>query len=273
MGVVGTGPAAANPVSLKLRYTCSVPLIHDRSGTVTIDSDVPKSAAVGRPTPKFVIRAGVPVNAADTRGLRRAGIRTIEGTVEAKVHVTAPEGSTTITVPFHVVRTNVPASGPFLVRATGTAPRRTFSRPGKVRITVGDLILRVTARGSMTVRLKVPCRLNSGQNNVMASLDITRTRTATGPASSGTTPGPGPYRAIGPALSTVPDTAASGATGRRNPGEDARTGGASQGPAAPAGSLAATGSEGITHLIPPTAGTVVLGTLAMATAFHARSRG
>ncbi|MFF3763472.1 DUF6801 domain-containing protein [Streptomyces sp. NPDC001922] len=254
VGVFGAGPAVADPVSLTLRYACSVPVIHDRPGTVTIDSDVPKSAAVGKPTPKFVIRAAVPVNAADTRGLRRAGIRTIKGTVEAKVRVTAPEGDTNLRVPFHAARTSVPGSGPFLVRMTGVAPRLTFSQPGRAKITVVDLVMHVTASGGMTVELDVPCRLDTGQNNVVAWLDITGTRTT------------------GPTASRVPDTATSGTTESRNLSEGARAGAATEGPDSPSGSLATSGSRGITSLIPLVTGTVVVGTLAVAAAFRFRSR-
>ncbi|MFI8437370.1 DUF6801 domain-containing protein [Streptomyces sp. NPDC079020] len=256
MGVFGAGPAAAEPVSLELRYVCSVPVLPDRSGTVEIDSDVPKSAAVGKPTSKFVIRAAVPVNAADTKGLRRAGIKIIEGTVETKVRVTAPEGDTNLKVPFHVARTKVPESGPFSVRATGVAPSLTFGQPGRAKISVGDLVMRVTASGGMTIELDVPCRLDTGQNNTVASLDIT-----------------GPGTTTGPTPSKVPDTAASGTTVPvpQQPGESARAGATTESPAGSSGHLATTGSQGITGLIPLVAGTVVLGTLVVAAAFRFRS--
>jgi len=255
VGVFGAGPAAADPLSLELRYTCSVLAAHDRPGTVKIDSDVPTSAAVGRPTPKFVIRAAVPVKAADAEGLRRAGIKTIQGTVEAKVRVTAPEGDTNLRVPFHVARTHVPASGPFLVKATGTAPSRTFSRPGRAKITIGDLTVHVTASGVMTVKLDVPCKLDPRQHHVVASLGI---------AGKGTTAGPDP--------SGTAETATSGTTGSQNPGGGGRAGATTEGPAGPSGNLATTGSQGTTRLIALAAGTVVLGTMAVAAAFRFRSR-
>ncbi|MGP4000343.1 DUF6801 domain-containing protein [Streptomyces sp. 8N706] len=255
VGVPGAGPAAADPVSLTLRYTCSVPAIDDRPVTVMMHSDIPRSTAVGEPTPKFVIRAALPVNAADTKGLGKAGIKTIEGTVDAKVRVAAPEGDSDVRVPFHVARTNVPASGPFSVKATGVAPPRTFSQPGRAKITVGDLVMRVTASGVMTVKLDVPCRLDAGQNNVVALFDITGTRTTAGRATSGTT-----------------DTSTSGATLSQNPSEGVREGATTKGSTASSGSLATAGSQGIKSLLPLAAGAVVLGTLAVAAAFRFRSR-
>ncbi|MGW2258501.1 DUF6801 domain-containing protein [Streptomyces sp. NPDC001780] len=255
VGVFGAGPAAADPVPLELRYTCSLPGVFDRSGTVRIDANVPKSAAVGKLTPTFVIRAAVPLNAADARGLHDAGVRTIEGTVEAKVRVTAQEDVINRTVPFHVVSANVPASGAFSVKATGTAPRLTFNRPGRAKITVGDLVMHVTASGAFTIKLDVPCKLKAGQNNVLASFDIAGTGTTTGPAPSGTTA-----------------TATSGTAGSRNPSEGARAGATTDGPADLSGSMATTGSQGTRNLIPLAAGSVVLGTIAVAAAFRFRSR-
>lgn len=255
VGVFGAGPAAAGPVSLELRYVCAVQMFPDRAGTVEIDPDVPTSAVVGKPTSKFVIRAAVPVNEADANGLRSAGIEVIKGTVDAKVRVKAPGGDTNLKVPFQVAKTDVPESGPFSVEATGVAPRLTFSRPGRAKITVGDLIAHINASGSMTVQLDVPCRLDSGQNNVVASLHITGTRATTGPTPS-----------------KVPDTATSGTAGAPNPSEGARAGATTEGSAGPSGDLATTGSQGIMSLIPLVAGTVVLGALAVAAAFRFRSR-
>ncbi|MER7349260.1 DUF6801 domain-containing protein [Streptomyces aurantiacus] len=270
LGVCGAGPAVADPVSLELGYTCSVPVVRERSGTVKIDSDVPKSTPVGKPTSEFVIRASVPVNAADTRGLRRAGIKTIKGTVDAKFRVRAPEGDTNLNVPFQVATANVPASGPFLVKATAAAPKRTFSRPGKAKITVGDLVMHVTASGVLTVKLDVPCRLGAGQNNVVASFDITGTGTGTG---AGTGTGTGPGTTTGPAPSETAGAGTSGTTGSQNPSEVAKAGAPKEGSAADSGDLATAGSQGTTRLIPLAAGAVVLGTISVAAVVRFRSRG
>ncbi|MFF2009681.1 DUF6801 domain-containing protein [Streptomyces sp. NPDC058195] len=257
VGVFGAVPAAAEPVSRTLRYTCSVPMADERRGTVEIDSDVPKSAAVGKPTPKFAIHAVVSVGEADARALRKAGIKTITGTVDAKAHVTAPGVETDLGVPFQVARTSVPASGPFRVEATGVAPTRTFTRPGGARITVGDLTAHVTASGGIvTVKLDLPCGLDPGQNNVVASFDVAGAGTTTGPAPSG-----------------AADTATPGTSGSRNPGDGAGTSTAPEGPADPSGAMAETGSRGTRILVPLAVGSALLGTLAVAAAFRFRSRG
>ncbi|MEV7872156.1 hypothetical protein AB0P17_39995 [Streptomyces sp. NPDC088124] len=264
IGVFGAGPAAADSVSRKLRYTCSASVIH-WSGTVNFIPNVPKLAVVGTPTPKFVIRVEVPVTAADARELRNFGVKTIKGTVKAKVRVSAPEGDTHRTVPFHVARTDVPASGPFVIKATGDAPKLTFSRPGPANITVGDLIANVSVGGAVNLTVEVPCKLDGGQNNTVASFDITETRTTTKPSPS-----------------KAPDTATSGTTGSQSPSEGVRAGaptedsaGSAGSPATtagPSGSLATTGSQGVTSLIPLATGTAALGTLVAAAAFRFRRR-
>ncbi|GAA3794598.1 DUF6801 domain-containing protein [Streptomyces phyllanthi] len=191
VGVLGAGPAAADPVSLTVRYTCSTPFIDDLPVTVRIDSEIPDSAAVGRPTPEFVVRAAVPVDAGATKMLGRIGVKTVEGTVDAQARVAAPEGDTDVTLPFSV-KADIPVSGSFHVKATGSAPALTFTQPGRAKITVGDLVARLTPRdasGEVTFpgRIDARCELDAGQENVLASPRITGAGTTTGPSASGTT--------------------------------------------------------------------------------------
>ncbi|MGP3947665.1 DUF6801 domain-containing protein [Streptomyces sp. 7N604] len=191
VGVLGAGTAAADPVSLTLRYTCSTPWIDDLPVTVRIDTDVPKSVAVGKPTPESVVNAAVPVSASATKALGKIGVKSLAGTVNAKARVAAPEGDIDVNLPVNV-RNDIPASGSFSVKATGAAPTLTFSQPGSAKITVGDLVAHLTpkdASGDVTFpgKIDVRCQLDGGQNNVMASFHIAGTGTATGPATSGTT--------------------------------------------------------------------------------------
>ncbi|MFF9788529.1 hypothetical protein [Streptomyces nigrescens] len=72
------------------------------------------------------------------------------------------------------------------------------------------------ASGGMTIKLNVPCRLDTGQNSVVALLDIIGTRTTTGPVPS-----------------KMPDTAASGTTGSQNLSEGARAEATTEGSASP----------------------------------------
>lgn len=267
IGAFGAGSATANPVSLTLRYECSFPLINDQPAAVKIDANIPKSTVVGEPTPKFVINAAVPVSAAAASGLRLIGMRTVEGTVNAKVVVAAPQGDIHVTLPVTVPRTNIPESGSFYVKATGTAPALTFSRPGSAKITIGDLALRLIpsdASGNVTFpgKIDAPCKLDPGQNNVVASFDIAGMRTTTGPATPGT---PG---------TTAGSTSGDKAPGStRHPGDDAKQGTATGDPARLSGSTGMTGGQDTEGLILPAAGTLIAGTLVVAAAFRFRSRG
>lgn len=134
------------------------------------------------------IHAGAPVSAALTSGLNLIGVKTIEGTVEAEARVDAPQGDGHLILPFQVPRVSGPKSGPFRLKATGTAPSRTFSQPGKAKISVGDLVLHVVPRDAsgrvFPRKTDVPCKLNPGQNSVVASFDITRTKAPAGSGAS-----------------------------------------------------------------------------------------
>ncbi|MFJ4532689.1 DUF6801 domain-containing protein [Streptomyces nigrescens] len=224
LGVFGAGTAAAAPTSLTLRYRCAFPYVGAQPVTMKINSDIPKSAVVGRPTPKFRIDAVVPVSSDRTKVIRLAGVRSIEGTADAKALVAAPQGDLDVSVPFDVSRTNVPESGSFHVKATGAAPARTFTRPGSAKITIGDLTLRLAlkdAKGNPTGpgEVDAPCTLDAGQNTVVASFDITGAKTPSGSVTSGAT-----------------GTAGAGAPGAQTSGSTGSTGSA--------GSAGSTGSTG-----------------------------
>jgi hypothetical protein len=256
MGVFGAGPAAADPMSLTLGYTCSVQSISVPI-TVRLDADAPKSLKVGEPTPKFDIHATMPLSAADTKRLGKIGIRTVEGTVDAKIHVAAPEFSRDVTVPFTVARTHLPGSGSFDVKATGVAPAFHFSQPGTGKITIGDLNAHITVESNViNAHLNVPCRLEAGRSTVVTSFPIAGLGTTTGPSALGT-PGAATSGTTGPTTS--------GGTGAKVDGTTRSND--------PSGRLATTGSQGINSLIPLAVGSVLLGTLAMAVACRFRSRG
>ncbi|WAU07311.1 hypothetical protein STRNI_005907 [Streptomyces nigrescens] len=267
-----------------------------------IDSDIPKSAVVGRPTPKFRIDAVVPVSSDRTKVIRLAGVRSIEGTADAKALVTAPQGDLDVSLPFDVSRTNVPESGSFHVKATGAAPARTFTRPGSAKITIGDLTLRLAlkdARGNPTGpgEVDAPCTLDAGQNNVVASFGITGAKTPSGSVTSGATgtagagaPGAQTSGSTGSTGSTTDGTTrstTSGPSGTRagSPSGDraadpAKTpSGGAKGGATTDGSTGAFTSTGATSrpdtedLLLLAVGTLVVGTVAVAAVFRFRSRG
>jgi hypothetical protein len=200
VGILETGTAAAQPASPTLRYTCSFPTIGGHPITARISTDIPKSLAVGESSPRFAIHAVTTVDATSAWGLRQLlGVETIEGALDARTTVTAPQGEIGVPVHLTITKTSIPASGSFDIPATGAAPTLTFSKPGSARITAGDFTLYLVpkdASGNITYpgKLNVPCTLDAGQDNVVTSFDITGTRTTTGPVASGAPGTPGTWR-------------------------------------------------------------------------------
>jgi len=281
VGVLGAGTAAAQPVSLTLRYTCSFPLINDQSITARIQSDIPKSIAVGESSQRFTIDAVTTVGATLTQGLGLIGMKTVEGTVDAKTSVAAPHGDISVTVPMAITRTSIPASGSFDVSATGTAPTLRFSQPGNGKITVGGLVLHLVPRnasGDLTFlgKLDVPCTLDAGQDNAAIPFDITGTTTATGSVASGTTGAPGTRT---PTASETTRPTTNGTTSSTTSGAAASTGAASGSTKPttedPASATATTGgrdAEGPILLAVGTAGTLVAGAAAVRFGSRLRNR-
>ncbi|RVU23927.1 hypothetical protein EOT10_17925 [Streptomyces antnestii] len=205
LSVIGAGTAAAQPLTRTFGYTCSSSMIGDQPITVKIDSDVPKSVAVGESSKTIAVDAVATVGASFTQWLSRAGMTTLEGTVEAQAHVAAPQHDFGMTVPFHMAKTSVPASGPFKVPATASVATPTFKHPGRGTVTAGNLTLHLLAKnanGSQWLSADAPCTLNAGQSNVVTSFDITTPVASASPTPRPTTAAPSP--ATGSAASPPP---------------------------------------------------------------------
>ncbi|WP_052230286.1 DUF6801 domain-containing protein [Streptomyces sp. CT34] len=260
MGISGAGSASAQPVSLTLKYTCKVPFLDPQPFTAKIDADIPQSVAVGESSRRFAIDAGTTVDADLTPKLHAIGVRSVEGRVDAKIGVAAPEGDSQIKVPLNIGKTRVPASGSLDVTANGTAPALTFSRPGKGKITVGDIGVHVVGRkanGDVLGTADAQCTLNDGHDAVVGSFEITGTGTTTGSTTSGTS-GSGTSGTTGG--TTSPGTTPPGATpGAPSAGSSAPTGSATHGTGR--GTTANTGLD-TAGLILPAAGILVAGVVA-----------
>lgn len=247
-GVVGASVAAARPVSLTLRYTCDFPVINGQRVTVQVDADVPSSDTVGVPTQPFPIEVVATVSDLFTAGLNFLGAHSVEGTAEGNVNVAAPQGAFSVSIPFTIPNTTVPASGSFRVPATGVAPSLRFTRPGKGQLTAGDINLHLAARdanGNPTLgKLDLPCTLDDGQNDVIGSFDVKPQPAATVTATSGATP----------TATTSPRATTPAASGRATSGDGGS--GAEEGSTATSvPGLAASGNGGTS-----TGGSTVAGT-------------
>lgn len=120
---------------------------------VVINTDLPDSVPVGKPTGVFDIKAVATVNADTVNGLGLIGATTLEGESNASAKVEAPGINLPVTVKMAVPKTNVPASGELPINVQGQTPSLTFQKEGDAKITVGDIALKVTPRkadGSVT---------------------------------------------------------------------------------------------------------------------------
>ncbi|WP_052744399.1 DUF6801 domain-containing protein [Streptomyces odonnellii] len=268
VGFSGAGTAAAQPVSLSLKYTCDVPLIEDQHITARIDANIPASVAIGRPGKKIDIGAGTTVNADLTPWLGRIGVKTVEGTVEAKIKVAAPQGDRRVEVPLGITRTSVPESGAFDITATGSALTPAFTRPGTARITVGDIVLNVVGKkedGEAVGELSVPCTLDAEENNYVGSFEITGPGVGSTPSGSAD-PTPSGGSGTNGNGTTAPGTTPTAASAA---GGSSTTGGTTGGTTT--GSMAATGQDA-GNLILPAVGTLVAGVAAYFLGARLRNR-
>ncbi|ONI84058.1 hypothetical protein ALI144C_15200 [Actinosynnema sp. ALI-1.44] len=176
--LLGAGSAAADPVSLTLTYKCPFPLIGVQPISVKIDADFPKTIPVNTPTPELDIKTISTVGATATQGLNLVQAKTLEGTALADAAVAAPEGTLPVKVPVTLQKVDIPASGEFQIGADGKTPSLSFTKPGTVKITVGDLLLHLVPRkadGSLTGlgEFDSQCTQDPGQNNELATAEIT----------------------------------------------------------------------------------------------------
>lgn len=170
---------AANSDPTTLQYHCVYPLIGSQALTVRITTSLPDSIGVGASTGAVTVRTVDTVSAGTTPALHQIGSATLEGTADAAVELTLPDGSPLpVTAPNTLARTGVPASGTFDIGTTGSITPLTFGRPGTVKATVGDLRLNVTPRDAQgrTTGLgsfEADCTQDPGQSGVVATIDVT----------------------------------------------------------------------------------------------------
>lgn len=177
---VGAGTSSAAGAELKLQHDCTFPLIGTHRMTTEITtSDLPSSIAVGEATPTFEISAVSTLPPDVTEGMTIIDGKTIEGVAKASAVVEAPEGDLPVVVPNTVPKTTVPAEGDLVVKASGKAPSLTFGQPGTAKITIGDFALEMIIRDDQGAPITLPgsktwpCKLVSGQNNVLHTFTIT----------------------------------------------------------------------------------------------------
>lgn len=177
--LVGAGIGSADPVKLSLKYSCEFPMIGAQPLKVDIEADVPTDVKVNTPTDPFDIKAVSTVSEGATQGLAVVGAKTIEGKALANASVEAPQfpEQLQVVLPTNLEKAKVPEKGEFPVKATGSAPGVNYTKPGKAKISVGDLKLRLTPRDANGQETSLgtfdsPCKLEQGQNTTLAEFEI-----------------------------------------------------------------------------------------------------
>lgn len=222
-GMCGAGSAAADPTRMTLQYMCTLSPYPAQAMTVQLTWNAPASAVVGQTTATATATVTASVGSTVTWALGLVGAATVEGSVEAPGTVDAPEGKIGAAVRLTVPRTDVPASGPMIIPAAGTAPGQVFRQPGHATISVGSgLAMHLTpadadSNPTAAGEVDLSCTLEPGQNTVMSSLEITSAAAAIPTADTSTSPAVGRTGTVtsgspsSPASSTAPSPEVSGA--------------------------------------------------------------
>ena len=186
-GVALAAPAHAT-TSAPLSYTCSLP---DANGytfsdpwTVTVDTAYPTTVAAGSAISTAHFNASITVGADAAAQLRALKVGSWSGSVKFSYAVggdvaTAGNRSTTLTVP----ETTLPASGPIVTTATGSAgDEQAGDGAGTATVVAGDFTAAVKSDAGVPVN--VDCSLRPGQDATLASVQVTAPSATSSPTSS-----------------------------------------------------------------------------------------
>ena len=88
--VSATTTAGADPVALRLNYTCNFPLLVPQPLQLAITSDIPKTLAIGELSGSFAINATATVSAEATVGLNAVSTATFGLSERRKVPSAVP---------------------------------------------------------------------------------------------------------------------------------------------------------------------------------------
>lgn len=171
---VATLAPAAQAESDQLTYTCTVPVLGDKTFTVVADTNAPARLASGKKVrPKVTATVTIPE---DVVGLIHGvlGARSVDGTAVVDTVVNGATKQVEMTVP----STEVPASGPLEIVATGTGDALRAGKAGS-RITMlsggfSSLLSFKKEDGSTALDADVPCTLDEGQDATVDTIKVVK---------------------------------------------------------------------------------------------------
>ncbi|MBB2892956.1 DUF6801 domain-containing protein [Flexivirga oryzae] len=185
-GVALSGPAHAAP-SAQLAYSCAVPAIgltFSDPWTVTVDTDYPTTVAAGAAISTSHFDASITAGDDAAEQFRALGFASWSGSVKFSYAVSgdvasAGDRSATLTVP----QTTLPATGPVVTDATGTAAdEEAGDTAGTATVTAADLTASVTTDSGVPVDIE--CSLAAGQDATVASVQVTAASSTSTPPTS-----------------------------------------------------------------------------------------
>jgi len=187
-GVALAGPAHAAP-SAQLDYSCSVPAIglsFSDPWTVTVDTDYPTTVGAGSTISTAHFNTSITLGDDAAAQFRALGIASWSGSVKFSYAVSgdvasAGDRSAALIVP----QTTLPATGPIVTDATGTAAdEQAGAVAGTATVTAADFTASVTTDAGVPV--EVDCALAAGQDATLANVAVTAASSTGSPTSTGT---------------------------------------------------------------------------------------
>ncbi|GAA3359911.1 DUF6801 domain-containing protein [Saccharopolyspora gregorii] len=183
---IGTGTAAAEPVTTTLGYTCDFPLIGKGPVSTDIAVTLPDSAVAGQPIEATDFSAAVTVPEDTVNGFDLVGAATVEGSATVTAVVTDGAGAAQDVVirDLPVPSAPIPDSGPLVVTAAGPVPAVTPAAAGAATVSVADSFTatltpkKADGSGTLLGTFDLTCTVDPGQDLVLGTVAVTEAAVA-----------------------------------------------------------------------------------------------
>lgn len=251
---IGTAAATATTaVQVTLSFNCSS-VYGDVPMTAVVQADAPSSATIGVPTSPVEITATATASSALFGiAIGASGATSIEGSGAAVTTVTSAQGEQSKTVQMVIPDTPISDSNEVTVKAFGTFPPVTYTRPGTASIALAGLqgqVIPITGNGSEPVgAVAASCTLAAGTGVLYSLPVLSAPASSDAPHPASTSPAP---VTTGPAPTTsdpAPTTAPPSSDSPSPTGTTRTSASPSNGSASP--TYSASGSFGVSGSTPP----------------------
>lgn len=166
--LVGAAPAQASDVDKTIGYRCTSMDVGG-SSAVRILADIPDRIAQGVTVPARRVRFRITVPRQLVAMLRDSGVSSVSA--KGRGHYTIG----TLERPIrhlHVPETDVPASGPMILKGAGRAASFAINRPGTVKVKVTRTLTATAIADGTPIALS--CAVRRGQSRTLATVEVIR---------------------------------------------------------------------------------------------------